>query len=236
LKCRKSSSARVAAGATIALVACVLVACQPSARRPAAPAATVAPAVAAGRHLVLDPARSELRVLAYRAGALARLGHNHVLINRDLAGELWLAGESAGHVELGVPVAAFRVDEPAARREEGADFDTVPSPADIDGTRHNLLGPRVLDASAHPEIRILGELAPGGASVAVRVVVRGVETPLAVPVSMQWRGATLEADGAFTVRQSALGLEPFSVALGALQVRDDLTVRFHLVAVPAPGG
>ena len=240
VKCPKSSSARavVGAGATIALLAAVLAGCGPPAR-PTPPPATTAVSAApaeAGRHLVLDPARSALRVLAYRSGALARLGHNHVLIDRELAGDIWLAADGSGRVTLRFPVAAFSVDEPAARREEGAEFETVPSAADIEGTRHNLLGPRVLDALAHPEIRVEGDLAPGAATVRARVVVRGVGTALAVPVTLHWTDAGLEAEGGLTVRQSELGLEPFSVALGALQVRDELAVRFHLVAVPAPGG
>jgi hypothetical protein len=42
--------------------------------------------------------------------------------------------------------------------------------------------------------------------------------------------------GGFTVQQGTLGLEPFSVALGALRVRDDLAVRFRLVAARDPSG
>lgn len=216
----------------------LLAGCGPAARPPPPPATTTVPAApaAAGRHFVLDPARSSLRVLAYRAGALARLGHNHVLIDRALAGDVWLAADGSGHVVLRVPVAAFSVDEPAARREEGADFETVPSAADIEGTRHNLLGPKVLDAAAFPEIRVTGEFDPAAGRVQARVLVRGVETALAVPVTLHSTDGGLEADGALAIRQSELGLEPFSVALGALQVRDELAVRFHLVAVPAPGG
>jgi hypothetical protein len=32
------------------------------------------------------------------------------------------------------------------------------------------------------------------------------------------------------LRQSALGLKPFSIMLGALQVQDEFTVKFTLVA------
>ena len=39
-----------------------------------------------GKAYRVDENQSELRVLVYRAGAMARLGHNHVLVNRALCG------------------------------------------------------------------------------------------------------------------------------------------------------
>jgi hypothetical protein len=41
----------------------------------------------------------------------------------------------------------------------------------------------------------------------------------------------VSASGSVALRQTALGLVPFSVMLGALQVQDELTVKFRLVAV-----
>jgi hypothetical protein len=41
----------------------------------------------------------------------------------------------------------------------------------------------------------------------------------------------LSAAGTFELRQSALGLAPFSVMLGALQVRDDMRLKFRIVAI-----
>jgi len=40
----------------------------------------------------------------------------------------------------------------------------------------------------------------------------------------------LSASGSFELRQSALGLTPYSLMLGALQVQDAMTVKFRLVA------
>jgi len=42
--------------------------------------------------------------------------------------------------------------------------------------------------------------------------------------------STLEASGEFPLRQSELGLTPFSAMLGALQVQDEMRVSFHIVA------
>src|SRR5258707_12134748 len=79
----------------------------------------------------IDSAQSELRLLVYRAGPMARLGHNHVILNRAVGG--WGDAAAAGlpgsraapesaSFSLYVPVADFIVDEVPARAEEGPDF------------------------------------------------------------------------------------------------------------------
>jgi hypothetical protein len=92
----ESSSGRARAGIALTALA-LLAACAPAGRAPP-PAERVqpgAPAAAAGSRFRIDAARSELRILVYRAGPLARLGHNHVLRVRDLQGEnAILIGES----------------------------------------------------------------------------------------------------------------------------------------------
>jgi len=53
----------------------------------------------------------------------------------------------------------------------------------------------------------------------------------AVPVRYRLEGkGTLEISGEFPLRQSELGLTPFSALLGALQVQDEMRVNFHIVA------
>ena len=37
----------------------------------------------AAGHYRIDGGQSELRLLVYRAGPMARFGHNHVMVNRD---------------------------------------------------------------------------------------------------------------------------------------------------------
>jgi hypothetical protein len=39
--------------------------------------------------------------------------------------------------------------------------------------------------------------------------------------------------GSFELRQTALGLTPFSLMLGALQVQDAMRIKFEIVAVPS---
>jgi hypothetical protein len=62
-----------------------------------------------------------------------------------------------------------------------------------------------------------------------------------VPVHYTLEGDTLVACGELALRQSELGLTPFSAMLGALQVQDEMHVSFRisaraaqLSAAPAP--
>ncbi len=236
----ESNSGQAGAVSAVAAVALALAACGPVGRAPP-PAERIAPppVVAGAVHYRIDAARSEVRILVYRAGPLARLGHSHVLLVRGLEGELWLPADPAtAGFRLSFPVEALVVDDPAARREEGAEFASEPSAADIAGTRRNLLGPAVLDADRYPVIRLDGAAGrgPAGLVARVRIGVRERALELELPVEARAGDGAFVARGGFTVLQSALGLAPFTVGLGALSVRDDLAVRFRLVAVPDPAG
>ena len=180
----------------------------------------------------------------YRAGAMAALGHDHVIVNRALEGWATFSGELAtAAFYLDVPASGFVVDEAAARREEGADFSE-----DIDAdakaaTLHNMLSPAVLDAQEHPSITVrsvsietggapqaTGGAQAGSAQATVRVSVAGHESSLVVPFALDASPGRLRAHVDFTVRQTRLGLRPFSVFLGALRVEDQLRVKLDIVA------
>ena len=237
----KSSSAAARIAALLALLG-ALAACtpHPASRAPTAPAvlAPGAAATPAGPLYRIDAAHSSLRILVYRAGALARLGHNHVLESHELGGEVRLAaaGQLAGaHFDTSFAVTTLVIDEAAARRAEGADFATQPSAGDIEGTRHNLLGPMVLDAGAFPVVRVHGvtKSGSGGLEADVTIEVHGHSSTLNVSLTAANGDGRLTIRGGFGVAQTALGLTPFSLALGALSVRDAIEVRFEIVAVPA---
>jgi hypothetical protein len=224
----------------VAVVAAAVGACAPFARppRPAAPLPPLpTPAAAPGTLYRIDAGRSEVRILVYRGGLLESHGHNHVLISRDLTGEIHLPSDRrGGSFELSVPVVTLAIDEPVARREEGAGFESEPSAADIEGTRGNLLGNRILNAAVFPRLTVsgVGTDGPGPEAVDARIDVAGRIAAIAIPLRVEASADELSVSGQFVISQTALGLTPFSVALGALQVRDELRVRFRIVAQRAP--
>jgi hypothetical protein len=199
-----------------------------------APGASLPPEVAGGALYGIDAEASEVLLLVRRAGALATLGHNHVIAVRGLRGRLQLQEPALrSQFDLQFDVARLSVDEPQLRAAVGGDFAGEINASARDGTRGNMLGERVLDASRNATITLQSERISGVGPqyvASTRVTVRGRETLLEVPLQLQLEADMLTARGEFTLQQTALGLTPFSVMLGALSVADELTVRFRIVA------
>jgi hypothetical protein len=194
----------------------------------------------------VDETQSELRILVYRAGPLARLGHNHVMVNRRLRGTANLAGAAGGPAFwLSVPSAAFEVDDAQARAAEGADFAAAVPDDARSGTLQNMLSAAVLDAAEFPAITVRSvavkspqDAEGAGATEATRTMVASVavgvaghESTIDVPFALQMEAGRVSATGTLELRQSALGLTPYSLMLGALQVQDQMTVKFKIVAL-----
>jgi hypothetical protein len=231
---------------SIGVLALLLAACGAPRPRPAAPPpkpeeSIPRPGLPSGRVYRIDEKQSELRILVYRAGPLARFGHNHVIVNHAIRGAVNLADVPGDSVFwLTVPVADFVVDDAHARREEGADFAADVPDAAKSGTLHNMLSTALLNADDFPVIAVRSVAEPGaraassaGALTAtVAISVAGNETTVDVPLTLHVDSRRLSATGSLELRQTALGLTPFSLMLGALQVQDAMTIKFEFVAVP----
>ena len=177
---------------------------------------------------------SNIHWRVYKAGAFARLGHNHVISVADLTGTITYDGDlAASSFELAIPVASLVVDDPELRAEYGEDFSSEPSADDIAGTRRNMLSEDVLDAANHPMLVVRGKIASGtldAATFAITVELLGKSVPLSALGSIAIDGDTLVAEGELRVTHADLGMEPFSVALGALAVAEPLDVSYRVLA------
>ena len=197
---------------------------------------TATPARASVRNLAVDGAASLLTIRVYRGGALAAAGHNHVIASHALTGIVEFAEPlAASRVVLRLPVASLTIDEPALRAQAGADFASEVPDSAREGTRRNLLSPALLDGADFPEILLESTTVtplPEGLRLTVEARVRGQRSSFEVPVALRLEGATLVATGALELRQSQLGLVPFSVMMGALQVQDAMRLEFRVVARP----
>ncbi|MCS5580117.1 MAG: YceI family protein [Gammaproteobacteria bacterium] len=183
----------------------------------------------------IDAESSDIRFAIYRTGMLARFGHNHVISVGYFEGTVYLhPNVERSSVELVIPVDRLIVDDPALRREEGDAFSSEPSADDINGTRANMLGKRLLDADQYPIIRVKGRKGSSGQelesvlNLSVEFLGRVIE--LSVPVALRLKGDQLEASGAFRLTHDQLGMTPFSVMMGALQVADEMDVKYRIRA------
>jgi hypothetical protein len=246
----KRGSLGLARGALPLMTLSLLAGCPaPPAKPPASPAAVptaAVPTAAAsagalaaghvGRPYDVLGSESLLTVVVYRAGPLARSGHNHVITSHDLSGTFYVPAELSGaSFELHVPVAGFIVDEPQSRAAEGADFPPEVPAGAIAGTRRNMLGAAVLAAEQFPEIvltssRINLGAEPQHAWAEVEARVRGQSHSVRLVASFELNGEQLSIDGTLPLKQTELGLTPLSALMGALQVQDEMRVRFHILA------
>lgn len=221
----------------LVLVACLwtLSGCAP--RRTDVPAAPLPPAreaaVPAGAQILdIDPDRSVVTLLVRRAGPLARLGHNHVIVSGQEAGQAWLGDEPRqSGFEIRLPVGAFVVDDPDARRAAGAEFPGELPDEAREGTYRNMLRAEVLDGANHPQVVVRASRISGTWQqpvVVARITLRGTTREIEVPVELQRDPQSLLARGTLRIRQSDFGITPFSVGGGAIQVADEVEVRFEI--------
>jgi polyisoprenoid-binding protein YceI len=180
------------------------------------------------------PSESILQIFVYRGGAMARLGHNHVIASHQLTGPVYVTDDPFGtRFDITFPVSELTVDEPAQRAAAGPDFPPgVPESART-GTRSNLLSEGLLDAARFPsmrlratDVRAAGEIY----DVGVEVTLKGATHLLRVPVTVKRQDGAILANGEFPLKHSELGLKPFTAALGALVVLDEMRIRFDVVA------
>jgi hypothetical protein len=230
-----SRHARLLVVLTLAVGACAPVQKAPS---PPSEAAPVPPMLAApvtpGRYAVV-PGQGRITIKVRRGGALAALGHNHVIVSDAISGVVDVAADPlASSARFALDVESFVVDDAAARAAAGPDFtSTTPSEADISGTRANMLGPKLLDAARFPAIEARFEVDGVQRDVTFgRLLLSLVGKEIGVPVEgyVTPSGDGIEIQARFAVTHADLGLTPLSVMGGALRVADELQIVVRLIA------
>jgi len=212
---------------SLSLTACRL---RPAGRQPV-PAAE---GPAGASRFRVDAETSQMRFYLHADGPLARVGHSHVISAHGIEGDVWLQPRpERSSCALRLPAAEFVVDDPGERAAAGDEYAAPLAAADRDGTRTHMLGERQLDATRFPVIALRClRLTPtsSGISLELAVTLRDHEAHLTVPLRWERQDDTLRASGEFSFRQSELGLQPYSLLLGALRVADEIHARFVLVA------
>ncbi len=239
-------------GWVVLVVAVVLAACAPSPEKdeqdPEAaraeprpekkpePAAVVKPLLERQDYIVV-PGDSDVRIFVYREGRLAsKVGHNHVVSSPDIQGTAVLTRELVGStVDIRIPVATLVLDDPEQRKEAGKGFDTKLSESDVENTRRTMLSSRVLNAGPYPLVRITAIVTggtPPDMQADLSMTLHGVERQFPTSVKLERQGPLAIASGAFSILQSDFGIEPFSMLGGSLSVKDELKIRYRIVAKP----
>jgi hypothetical protein len=185
------------------------------------------------------PEGSLLKVLVFRGGALAKAaGHNHVIASRSMTGTAWVPEDPAGaSFEIHVPVQELTIDEEGLRSEEGPEFATPVPDSAREGTKKNMLGEAMLDGARYPEVILRSErmeATADGFRAQVSVSVRDQVRTVAVPLRYEMKADELLVRGELRLKQTDIGLTPFSLLGGALRVEDEMTVKFSVLARAGP--
>jgi len=185
---------------------------------------------------------SLIRIFAYRAGSLSRLGHDHVIASRTVGGFALKTPVEDGRrviveADLYMSLYSLMVDDEQLRAEAG--FGTDVSERARVGTRANMLAS--LDAVENPYVTVHIEgMLDNRQSVVAKVPLRatiamhGVLLTIDVPTEVTIDENTLQAEGHFALRQSDFGVKPHSALGGALAVRDELDIAFQISATREP--
>ena len=155
-------------------------------------------AIPAGAHEYQVVAEeSLLQILVYRGGAMARLGHNHVIASHHLSGTVFVTDDATQtRFDIRIPVNELTIDEPAMREQAGADFPPGVPQSARDGTRKNLLSEALLDGEKYPEIRLRATdvVAAGEAfDVGVEITIKDQVHNVRVPVTLERKDGALVA-------------------------------------------
>lgn len=176
----------------------------------------------------VDPGQSLVVIEVRRGGSLARLGHDHVVSARNLEGYV---APQAGRADLRVALDGLAVDEPELRKAAG--MDTQPSPADIAGTRANMLE-RVLETARFPHALIRIEREAAGDTLAVTITLHGVTRVLSAPARILAGASQAEFSGQLEFKQSDFAITPFAILGGAIAVQDRLAISYTIRAARLP--
>ncbi|NOX68316.1 MAG: YceI family protein [Gammaproteobacteria bacterium] len=190
----------------------------------------------------IDATTSLIRVFAYRAGSMSRMGHDHVIASRAIRGFALNTPipDKQGAVvqaDLYMPLFSMTVDEESLRAEAG--FKTDVSERARSGTRSNMLAS--LDAAAYPHVIVHIEgtldkqtLVATEVPLRVTVTLHGVTSTIEVLALVSVDADDLQAEGRFSLQQSDFGIKPHSALGGALAVRDELDIAFQIGATREP--
>jgi hypothetical protein len=171
----------------------------------------------------VDAAASLVTIDVRRAGSLARLGHDHVVAAHDVHGYVLPDTRQA---DLYVALERLVVDEPDLRAAAG--FTTEISQEAITATRRNMLD-KVLEAERYPFALIhVGRV--GERVLDASITLHGVTREVQIPVEVASEPGIVAVSGQFAFAQSDFGIVPLSILGGAIQVQDQVDVRFRIRA------
>jgi polyisoprenoid-binding protein YceI len=175
----------------------------------------------------LGPADGQVLVRTGREGLAARAGHDLAIEITRWSARATVPGAGSGGVAAATLTAELDLTSLAVRQGTGgAKPLTDRDRRDIQNTARKILG-QAAEAS-FASSRVIPSPADSGAPAGViegALTLRGTSRPLRLQVTSPGPG---HFRGSATVRQTDFGITPYSGFLGALKLRDEVTVEFDI--------
>jgi polyisoprenoid-binding protein YceI len=164
----------------------------------------------------IDVEHSTLTVFVYKSGLFSAFADDHVIRAPIASGSI--SADAPLAVDVSVRSANLKVLDPKLAADKRADVQA------------RMLGREVLDSGKFPDITFRSTaIEPAGAgrwTVTGRLTIHGETRPATFSVVRQdgrYRGTA-------TLKQRDFGIEPITVAGGAVKVKDEVKVEFDIVA------
>ncbi len=170
-------------------------------------------------------------VHAFKKGALSGLAHDHHFEVTEWRAIAEVPDREPGATSVEVVLSAGSLRDRQERLSE----------EDRRKVEAQAAGRDVLDAEHHPKLEFRSErfeAAPGGTPEHVRgtlhgtLTVRGRGVPADVAVEADRSGNEWRVRGKARVKQTSLGIKPFSGFLGTIAVKDELEIELSLTLRP----
>jgi polyisoprenoid-binding protein YceI len=184
-------------------------------------------APAAAQTFAIDPASSTTTIEVGKAGLFSfAAGHTHEVKGSIESGSVAIDARDASksRVDLVIATASLKV---SGKGEP---------PGDVPKVQSAMAGEKVLDVARFPRITFRSSAVKGvrpdgafDATVTGTLTIRDKSQPVTATVHVQKTSASLTATGRFTIKQTAFGIQPVSVA-GVVSVKDELQIAFSITA------
>jgi polyisoprenoid-binding protein YceI len=189
----------------------------------------ISSAAAATSTFAVDASASSVRVHVGKTGIGSFAGHEHDVVAQSLRGEVVADFDDLPRSSVDISVNARSLKVTGSDEPEG----------DVPKVQQAMTGPKVLYVARFPSIRFRSRevaakrLSPGLYELLItgELSLHGVtKTMTVVPIRLEAHGDTLTGTGKMVVKQTEFGIEPVSAAGGLVQVEDEVTVSFRIVA------
>jgi polyisoprenoid-binding protein YceI len=190
-------------------------------------------------HYAISRTGSFLVAITGKTGLFSFAAHRHAVTSTSWSANLKLdpVQLTRSNLTLTIPAASLVIDDAEVRRQ--AKLDSGPNLQQVVEIQKKMLSPEFLDPAHFPTIEFISRSVHLGGTDQLEVTgdltLHGQTRAVTIPVRYRAsdNGGFLFT-GEFTIRQTDFALNPPTVGLGTVKVKDEVSIQFQFTASPQP--